>query len=616
MERVARSPGGGGLDDAGTDGGRLGASVSRAQRKRLTRSAAIALPAIVVIMFLAWPMLFTSSGMGEDWVSHLWYIWRQSLTIASDHHPSLFLNYSESAFYPLYAFYGGTIYALAGTLTLLLGNAPVTAYVLTYIIGFAAAYGGWYWLGRMSGLGRWVAHVPGLLFISSGYYLTLVYSRGDWPEFIGVSSIPLVVASGLSVLRARRLQILPAFALAGSTLVFFGSHSVTMLWGLTMLTLLALAIAVAVPGARKSVTRDGVIRVAAVAVPAALVNAWYLLPAVAYVSRTSVANVYDYAGELHAFSFLVSADSLFTPWRTAEILNTPDFVYSLPVFAIAWVLMGIAISLRHKGDTAWRRVLWIVSGVSVLFAVLMTHPDLILDLPHPYTLVQFGFRLESYVLLGVSAAVLAILVLARSWPGRWRLWSWTAIVVLLAAAAGAVQQVDGYPSGTNRPPMAVTADRYVVFQPSGLPPVTAAGLGCRTGIGCGYDDNSLPLVVSEGFPQINFPISAIRGDRVTLPVDQPVGTLVTTNLAGAPYFVNVTGAHAIGRDADGHIVLRVTAARGHAGAQISLSPSDRFPLVLGRAITLLALAFLALASVAVLARRLRMRLTRFGNVEE
>jgi hypothetical protein len=38
--------------------------------------------------------------------------------------------------------------------------------------------------------------------------------------------------------------------------------------------------------------------------------------------------------------------------------------------------------------------------------------------------------------------------------------------------------------------------------------------------------------------------------------------------------------------------------------------------VLGRAITLLALAFLALASVAVLARRLRMRLTRFGNVEE
>jgi hypothetical protein len=621
MERVAGSPAGGGLEEAGTGGRRTRAPVSRAHRRQLARSAAVALPAIAVIVFLAWPMLFTSAGMGEDWVSHLWFIWRQSLTIARDHQPSLFLNYNRSlvvgggggsVFYPLYAFYGGTIYTLAGALTLVLGNSPVAAYVLTYMIGFAAAYGGWFWLGRMAGLGRWAAQVPGLLFISSGYYLTLIYARGDWPEFIGVSSIPLLAASALSVLRAKRLQILPAVALAGSTLVFFGSHSITMLWGLTMLTLLGVAIVVAVPRARSSITRAGVIRVAAVAVPAALVNAWYLLPAVAYVSRTSVANVYNYAGELHAFAFLLSAGSLFTPWHTAEILNTPDFVYALPVFTVAWVLVGIAISLRHRGDSAWRRVLWIVSGVSVLFAVLMTHPDLILDLPHPYTLVQFGFRLEDYVLLGLSAAVLVILVLARSRPGRWRLGSWTVVIVLVAAGAGAVQQVDGYPSGTSRPPYDVVADRHVVFAPNGEAPLTA-GLGCEPRIGCGYDDNTLPLIESEGLPEVNFPISAIHGDRVTLAVDQPVGALVGTNLAGAPYFVDVTGAQVIGRDPNGHIVLRVTAAKDHSGARISLSPSNRLPLVLGRAITLLALAFLAVASVAVLARHLRMRFTRLGS---
>jgi hypothetical protein len=203
-----------------------------------------------------------------------------------------------------------------------------------------------------------------------------------------------------------------------------------------------------------------------------------------------------------------------------------------------------------------------------------------------------------------------ILVLARSWPGRWRLGSWTVVIVLVAAGAGAVQQVDGYPSDTSHPPYAVVADRNVVFAPNGQPPVTAPGLGCSRGIGCGYDDNSLPLTESAGLPQINFPISAIRSDRVTLPVDQPVGALVGTNLAGAPYFVDVTGAHVIGRDPNGHIVLRVTAAKDHSGARISLSPSNRLPLVLGRAITLLALAFLALASVAVLARHLRMRFTR------
>ena len=585
--------------------------VSRVRPVKLARSAAVALPAVAVIVFLAWPMLFTSSGMGVDWGTHLWYIWRQSATISQNGQPSLFLHFSESVFYPLYAFYGGTIYALAGTLTLLLGNSAVTAYVLTYMIGFAAAYGGWYWLGRMAGLGRWAAQVPGLLFITSGYYLTNVYARGDWAEFVGVSSIPLLVASGLSVLRAKRLRILPALALGGSTLVLFGSHSITMLWGLTMLTLLAVAIVVAVPRARRSITRAGVIRVAAVAVPSALVNAWYLLPAVAYVSRTSVANEYHYARELHYFSYLVSASNLFTPWHTIEVLDTPDFVYALPVLTIAWVLIGIAISLRHRGDDAWRRVLWIVSGLSLLVGIVMTHPGLILDLPHPYTLLQFGIRLETYVLLGLSAAVLAILVLARSWPRRRRLGSWAAAAVVLAGAGvGAVQQVDGYPKGTSHPPTAVTPDRYEVFAPY-TPPITAVGLGCTRGIGCGYDDYTLPQVGEVGLPAIDFPAGAVRNDRVTLFVaGQPVGALVRTNLSGAPYLVNVTGAQAIGRDSSGHIVLRVTAASGHPVGWISLSPSSTLPIALGRAITLLALAFLTVMLVVWLARHRRARFTR------
>ncbi len=586
--------------------------MSRARGRQLARSGAVALPAVAVIVFLTWPMLFTSAGMGGDWVTHLWYIWRQSLTIARDHQPSLFLNFSGAVFYPLYAFYGGTIYALAGTLTLL--SDPVTAYVLTYMIGFAAAYGGWSWLGRMAGLGRWAAQVPGLLYISSGCYLTNIYARGDWPEFIGVSTIPLLVASGLSVLRANRLEIMPALALAGSSLVFFGSHNITILWGLTMLALLGVAITVAVPAARTSITRAGVIRVAVVAVPAALVNAWYLLPAVAYVSRTSVASVYPYAQELHYFSYVVSAGNLFTPWRTTEVLRTTDYVYALPVATVAWVLVGIAMSLMRRSDATWRRILWLVSGLSVGFAVVMTHPGLILDLPRPYTRLQFGFRLEIYVVLGLSAAVLAILVLARSWPRRWRLGSWAATaIVLVAAGVGAVQQVNGYPTGTDYATRSIVPDRNVVFAPNAEPPITAVGLECRTGIGCGYDDNSLPVAVTGGAAVIDFPSSAIRNDRVTVPVDQPVGAVVGTNLAGAPYFVNVTGARVIGRDPFDHIVLLVTAAKDHSGQRISLSPANSVPVVLGRAITLLALAFLALLSVAGLVRRLRMRSTRSGS---
>ena len=135
------------------------------------------------------------------------------MAIKANHLPSLFLNYPYGVLYPEYAFYGGTLYALTGTLSLALGNTPVATYVLTYLLGFAAAYGGWYWIARMVGLGRWWSHVPGLVFITSAYYLTLIYARGDWPEYIAVSTIPLMVASGLSVLRADRLRLWPALVL-------------------------------------------------------------------------------------------------------------------------------------------------------------------------------------------------------------------------------------------------------------------------------------------------------------------------------------------------------------------------------------------------------------------
>jgi hypothetical protein len=565
-----------------------------------------------VILFLAWPMLFTPSGMGQDWSSHLWNMWRQSVAIANEGHPSLFLNFDQSVLYPLYAFYGGTAYALAGILTIVLGNSPVTAYVITWLAGFAVAYGGWFWLGRMAGLGRWAANVPGLLYITSGYYLTLVYARGEWLEFSGVSALPLLAASGLSVLRARRLQLLPALALAGSTLVFFGSHNVVMLWGLTWLALLAGALALALPEARRVVTRAGVMRVLVIAIPAALVNAWYLLPDVVYAYRTSLGSVFPWERELHLSAYLVSAANLLTPFHTQEAAGDPDFVYSLPVVAIAVVLAGIATSLRHRGERAWRRALWIVTGLSALVVVLMTHPGLILELPHPYTTIAYGYRLESFVLLGVSGAMLALLVIARSWPRRLRLACWAAATVaLVAAGAGAVIQVDGYPHGVGYSPYAVVPDRYAVIAANEAPPLPEATLGCRVDIGCAFDDNTLPLAQSENLPELRFPSAAIRNDRLKVPVDLPDGGLVRTNLAGAPYFVNVTGARVLGRDPLGHMVLYIEPER----VWISLGPSATLPVVLGRVITLVALVFLALLAVAALARHVPMRIPRARHEE-
>jgi hypothetical protein len=158
--------------------------------------------ALLLIGALSRPLVFSGSYFGDVWLEHLWFLWQQSLAIRADHVPSLFVNYAYGVYYPHYAFYGGTLYALTGTLSLLLGNAPLETYILTYLLAFAAAYGGWYWLARQAGVGRWRAHAPGVVFITASYYLTLIYERGDWPELVGVSVIPLMVASGLSVLRA------------------------------------------------------------------------------------------------------------------------------------------------------------------------------------------------------------------------------------------------------------------------------------------------------------------------------------------------------------------------------------------------------------------------------
>jgi phosphinothricin acetyltransferase len=581
---------------------------------RFTRAALPALAAIAAIVFVSWPLLFTASGMGQDWSVHLWVLWRDSLSISHEGHPGLFLNSSESAFYPLYAFYGGTVYALAGTLAVLLGNAPVAAYVITWMIGLAAAYGGWYWLGRMAGLGRWAAQVPSFLFITSGYYITDIYAHGDWMEVLAVSAIPLLLASGLSVLRANSLKILPALALAGSTLVFFGGHNLTLLWASTLFGLLAAAILIAIPAARAMITRAGVIRVLAVAVPAALVNAWYLLPDIAYAGRTSIANVFPYEREIRLFNYVLSAHNLFTPFHFVSVLELPDVVYALPVFAIIWVLVGVAISVGQSGGGAWRRVLWIFSGLAVLVGVLMTHPGLILDLPRPYTFLQGSQRLEIYVLLGLAGAALAVLVLARDWPRRLRLGCWTgAGIALIASAATAVWQVDGYPLGGST--LKLNPDRYTVFTAGEQPPLLAgAALGCLPGIGCSYMDNTLPLMEPPPAAAVEFPSARISKDRETIHSDLPPGALVDSNLAGAPYFVKISGAKAVARDPNGHMILRLGltnhapvitgtgAIKFPGGEVVSLSPANTFPVVLGRVVTVAALIALVLVLVTAAVR--------------
>jgi hypothetical protein len=535
---------------------------------------------LLLVGALAWPLLFSEATFNEDWLNHLWYVWHQSLAIRGNHLPSLFLNYSHGVFYPLYAFYGGTVYALAGTLSLALGNAPLDAYVLTYLLGFLAAYTGWYWASRMFGVGRWLAHVPAIVFLTSASYLMIIYGLGDWPEFLAVSVMPLMIASGLSVIRAERLRLLPAGALAGSSIVFFGSHLLTVIWGSTVLMIVGGMILAFVPAARASMRWPNVLRVLAIVIPAAMVSAWFLLPTVAYEANTVIAHSYPiFRHLLRREMHLVAAHHLFTLSRTrtaGTIVTT-----ALPVLAIVWVLAGIFIALRTGRGGTWMRLLLVLCAATALLVIVMTHAGLILALPRIYATLQFSFRLESYVLLGISGAVLAALVVNRDGGRAARYWIWTLVPVLAVSIIGAVQQTGAHPAGL---PRSAALSSYLgpTYEQEGL---------------LDYVDDHAYLI-KKHLPVVTFPPESVRNDRAAIVVNERPGQLVDTNIRSAPELIHITGARVVGEDDEANDVLEVRAPAGTSsqpGAEtITVTSADSTPIAAGRALSGLAVAILAL----------------------
>lgn len=539
---------------------------------------------MAVLAAVSWPLVFSSATFNNDWLNHLWYMWHQSLAIREDHAPSLFLDYSGGILYPLYAFYGGTLYALVGTLSLVLGDDPLRTYVLSYLLGFAAAYGGWYWTARMFGVRGWQSHIPGLVFVTSASYLTMIYALGDWPEFLAVSMMPLMIAAGLSVLRASRLRFGPAIALAGSAVVFFGSHLLTMIWGSSILAVVIVAFLVGAPGVRRGVTRAGVLRVAALVTPAAMVSAWFLLPTAAYEAHTLVAHAYPHARALlRELMYTVAARNLFTLSRAPA--SGTIIPLALPITAVAWVLVSVAVLAWRRQSGVWMRVLLIIAAATVGLTVVMTHAGLILALPRAYATLQFSFRLESFVLLGLSGAMVVVLVIARDEDARLRRWTWLLAPIAVVAVVGAIQQTSARSQGKDRS----TALSFLT------PPPERFGQ-------FDYVDNRL-REYDEPLPEVYFPLSTITSGRASRVVRVPSDRLVATNIRSGPDLVNVQGARIVGVDAQIDDVLELPqtsvsdrASASHApprSTTISVAPAEPLPVVLGRVISLLALAILA-----------------------
>jgi hypothetical protein len=564
-----------------------------AWRPALERVAVWALPA-VLIGLLTWPMTLRSDVFGADWGAHLWFVRHQAQTLLHDHHPSLFVHYDGGVFYPHFAFYGGTLYALTGLAAAVLGGAGRDGYVLSWLAAFAAGYGGWAWLGRMAGLGRWTAQAPAALFVTSPYLITSIYTTGDWPELVAVSAIPLLVASAISVLRADRLLGLPALALAGSTIIFTGSHNITLLWGTTFLAVLGACLTAGIPQVRRQVTGQGLLRVAGIVVPALLINAWFLLPDIAYQAQTMIGARYPTRGYLAGRMDLVGLAHLVSLHRRSADGEIPQFVLTLPILAMGWVAVAGGLLARRGWRAPWLRALALLSVLVVALLVLMTHAGLLLALPKPYVMIQFTYRLESYILLGVCGGVLAALVLLRDAGQRVRRWTWVLVPVLAASVAGAAAQVGAFTVW----PVSGTYD---------APSISSMGQ---------FTDATAPEAPPGPRPRIAFPPRLVGGDRLMVTTPLSPGQRADTNLMVMPALVHVEGARIVGEHTmppDGSVdrrlaVLQVDRDAAPGAARITVRPAHPLPVVAGEILSLLGGLGLLANFVVLLVRRRRTRI--------
>ena len=211
----------------------------------------------------------------------------------------------------------------------------------------------------MAGANRIVAHIPGVLFISSAWWLSSIYAWGSWGQAVAVSSLLLLLASAISILRSEELRFWPAAALAASTTLYTGSHNLTMLWATSLLVILGVVLLAIVPAARRLVfQRRGLKRLALIMFPAFLVNAWFFLPDAAYQAQTSIASNSFFAESLVRTSmFYVVPKYLFSLHNHNGIPGATHQSAQLPFLAAGWALIGLVVFWRK-----WRSP-WLWTGL-------------------------------------------------------------------------------------------------------------------------------------------------------------------------------------------------------------------------------------------------------------
>jgi hypothetical protein len=559
----------------------------------------------IAAIAVAAPMLFTSSGFAVDFTNHLWLTWAAGNALVSSGHPSYFLNASEmGVFYPWFAFYGGSLYMIVGGISELTGGHPILAYVGVTTLVIAGSYLGMVWLGREFGLRGWASHAPALVVVTSAYYITNLYGRGAWTEFMATAVIAPLLASGVHLVRAPRWRPWPILVFAASAVIFTGSHNITLLWGSTVAVIAAITMWLALGGPRRLPFRR-LATLGGLGAASVLVNAWYLVPDIAYARDV---RAHAYALAVAGASFFDTPGVLFDPLRTVPAESTtPALFVQVPLWFLVWALLAGALLLWRRRSAGGLRRVWvgIVALLAVLLGMIMATP-LWGVMPFPFDEIQYPYRLGSYVFYAVGGLVLvAALALQRvaatGSDGK------RAIRPLRIGLAGVCAVSIGLCVWQQWVPSTLFPhwsypDRKEALVSVNKPPRTWYDPGS-------YNNNDAPVVPVPAERSLIIPPNEVQGDHFAAWMQVPPGLApIQTNIAGGSYLVHLSGLTWLGRNPYGYAVVR--RERDGAGpVHVVVQTQTSAPLELGWALSVLAclsiLALLAWACVQSLRARRR-----------
>jgi hypothetical protein len=529
-----------------------------------------------VCLFVLSPALFTPWGFGPDYTNHLWLIWQQGLAISATGHPTLYLQTSTGIFEPLFGFYGGTLYAGAGAASALLGNHPYPIYVGSIGAGAALAYGGMWWIGRQLGLSRWPAHLPAFIFVTAAYYLTDIYARGAWTEFVALSSIPMFTAAGARLLTKEwRAGPVALFVLA--TTLLTGSHNITLFWSVVVVGPIVVVTWVLAGRSRPSLC--AVAATAGLALVATGINAWFLALDLVHGGDSKVGSGPDgfFWEFTKAFDTL---GAILSPLRHQPADSTTfGLIIVAPVaaFALSLVLAGLAWpGLRRAGT--WLLGFWLILLAAMVILIgLMTMPERGWHtLGTPFTLIQFPFRLAGWLTLAIAVQLAASLRLARDLSGfRRRLAIGLAAGLVLLTVAQSVRQlyagarVEGSVNGDLHP-------REVAFAKGPTTPPKTFYADSN------YADGSQPVVAVPRHRAVTLPVPSPGQERLVARVPMPPGPApVVTNVAGGPYVVRIEGVRVLGRSLPGMAVIKPPPGRHRWATVVVVADGGTLQLVAG-----------------------------------